>query len=48
MEELKHELDARSDSTTDADARIMKMADGGFRPGYNVQVTSAAGQPIDC
>jgi hypothetical protein len=33
-------------STTDADARVMKMADGGFRPGYNVQVTSAAGQQI--
>jgi transposase len=29
-------------STTDADARVMKMADGGFRPAYNVQVTSAA------
>jgi transposase len=25
-------------STTDADARVMKMADGGFRPAYNVQV----------
>lgn len=24
-------------STTDADARVMKMADGGFRPGFNVQ-----------
>jgi len=24
-------------STTDPDARIMKMADGGFRPAYNVQ-----------
>lgn len=33
-------------STTDPDARVMKMADGGFRPAYNVQVTSAAGQPI--
>ena len=33
-------------STTDADARVMKMAGGGFRPAYNVQVTSAAGQPI--
>lgn len=33
-------------STTDADARVMKMADGGFRPAYNVQVTSVAGQPI--
>ncbi|MDH2354788.1 IS1182 family transposase [Bradyrhizobium sp. SSUT112] len=31
-------------STTDADARVMKMADGGFRPGYNVQVASAAGE----
>jgi transposase len=25
-------------STTDSQARIMKMADGGFRPGFNVQV----------
>jgi transposase len=24
-------------STTDAEARVMKMADGGFRPGFNVQ-----------
>jgi transposase len=28
--------DARS-STTDAQARVMKMGDGGFRPAYNVQ-----------
>jgi len=27
-------------STTDADARVMKMADGGFRPAYNVQLAS--------
>lgn len=33
-------------STTDPDARVMKMADGGFRPGYNVQVASAAGEQI--
>ena len=33
-------------SMTDAQARIMKMADGGFRPAYNVQVTSAAGEQI--
>lgn len=33
-------------STTDAEARVMKMADGGFRPAYNVQVASAAGEPI--
>jgi transposase len=28
-------------STTDADARVMKMADGGFRPGYNLQLAVA-------
>lgn len=33
-------------STTDPDARVMKMADGGFRPAYNVQVASAAGEQI--
>jgi transposase len=33
-------------STTDAEARVMKMADGGFRPGYNVQVASMAGEQI--
>ena len=33
-------------SATDADARIMKMADAGFRPAYNVQVVSAAGEQI--
>ncbi len=33
-------------STTDPDARVMKMADGGFRPAYNVQVVSAAGEQI--
>lgn len=27
-------------STSDAQARVMKMADGGFRPAYNVQLTS--------
>ena len=27
-------------STTDVDARVMKMADGGFRPAYNVQFAS--------
>lgn len=32
-------------STTDAEARVMKMADGGFRPGYNVQLATA-GAPI--
>jgi transposase len=30
-------------STTDPTARIMKMADGGFRPAYNIQVASVPG-----
>jgi rubrerythrin len=29
-------------STTDPDARVMKMADGGFRPAYNCQIASVA------
>lgn len=33
-------------STTDPQARVMKMADGGFRPAYNVQVASVADQHI--
>lgn len=28
-------------STTDPDARIMKMGDGGYRPAYNIQISSA-------
>ena len=40
-------------STTDAQARVMKMADGGFRPAYNVQFvtdtksTAIAGVAVD-
>ena len=30
-------------STTDPEARVMRMADGGYRPAWNVQVTSDAG-----
>ena len=38
--------DARA-STTDADASVMKMGDGGFRPAYNVQfATDCVGQVI--
>jgi transposase len=33
-------------STTDPEARVMKMADGGFRPAYNCQIASAAGGEI--
>ena len=31
-------------STTDPDARVMKMADGGFRPAFNVQFATTADQ----
>jgi len=33
-------------STTDPQARVIKMPDGGFRPAFNMQITSAAGTPI--
>jgi transposase len=33
-------------STTDPEARVMKMGDGGFRPAYNVQLASAVGSQI--
>jgi transposase len=33
-------------STTDPDARVMKMADGGFRPAYNIQLAGAAEQQV--
>lgn len=32
-------------STTDAEARVMKMADGGFRPAYNICMATA-GSPL--
>jgi len=32
-------------STTDAEARVMKMSDGGYRPGYNIQMATA-GSPL--
>lgn len=33
-------------STSDPEARVMKMADGGFRPAYNMQITGAVEQQI--
>lgn len=33
-------------STTDADARVMKMSDGGYRPAYNVQLATATDSQI--
>lgn len=42
----KPKSEARA-STTDPTARIMKMADGGFRPAYNIQLASVpSGQVI--
>lgn len=32
-------------STTDAEARVMKMPDGGYRPGYNIEMATA-GSPL--
>jgi hypothetical protein len=41
------EKDKARASTTDPEATVMKMADGGFRPAYNVEYTAAtAGQVI--
>ena len=33
-------------STTDPEARVMKMADGGFRPAYNVQFATTTGSRV--
>jgi transposase len=33
-------------STTDPDARVIKMPDGGFRPAYNMQIASVGGEQI--
>jgi transposase len=33
-------------SSTDAEARVMKMGDGGFRPAYNVQLTTTTDSQI--
>jgi transposase len=33
-------------STTDADARVMKMGDGGFRPAFNAQLATATGSQV--
>ena len=37
--------DARA-STTDADARVMKMGDGGFRPAFNVQLATTCEEQV--
>lgn len=44
VEALKRKQGAKASeprvSTTDPDARVMKMADGGYRPAYNVQLAT--------
>jgi transposase len=45
----KSKLSEPRASTTDAEARVMKMADGGFRPAYNVQfATDTKSTAIAC
>ena len=39
------EAEARA-STTDADARVMKMGDGGFRPAFNVQFATTCEEQV--
>jgi len=38
--EHPEQAETRRTSTTDPEARVMKMADGGFRPAYNVQLAT--------
>jgi transposase len=40
------EKEAVRASTTDPEARVMKMADGGFRPAYNVQLAADVGSQV--
>ena len=40
--EHPEQAETRRVSTTDPEARVMKMADGGFRPAYNVQLATDA------
>ena len=47
--EMKKKEDERQNarvSTSDADARVMKMADGGFRPAFNVQLSTDTASQI--
>lgn len=41
QELLARGKDSPRASTTDAEARVMKMGDGGYRPAYNVQLATA-------
>lgn len=39
QEQRKHDKDQARVSTTDVDARLMRMPDGGFKPAYNAQLS---------
>ena len=41
----KKKTEART-STTDPESRVMKMADGGFRPAYNIHMASTASRVV--
>ncbi|HEV1999478.1 MAG TPA: IS1182 family transposase [Xanthobacteraceae bacterium] len=43
--EVKKQKEPRA-STTDPEARVMKMADGGFRPAYNMQIVSVPASQV--
>jgi transposase len=45
-EEKPKEREKLRASTTDPEARVMKMADGGFRPAYNVQLAADVGSQV--
>lgn len=45
-EEKPKEREKARASTTDPEARVMKMADGGFRPAYNVQLAADVGSQV--
>jgi transposase len=40
------EADEARVSTTDPDARVMKMADGGYRPAYNIALAADSGHQV--
>jgi len=42
----QHKEDEARVSTTDAEARVMKMADGGYRPAYNIELAADTTQRI--
>lgn len=46
LQDDDEETESLRASTTDPEARVMRMADGGFRPGYNVQLATDADSRI--